>query len=131
MTEHLEARRVDDDVARNCRGPGIQLELEPGLTSRDRCIVRNWELDAHQSNDRLEESLRASEAEVEDSLEDERSLDRGIGVDPGPSATGPRGTLAAPGLDSTLINPEGQGTPLDESPVVLGPVPNPVAEGEV
>ena len=59
------------------------------------------------------------------------ALDSRVRIESRPSPMTPRASLGSPAFDGLLIDPEGQAASLDECPVVLGPVSDPLPEDEV
>ena len=128
--EDLQSGGVDHDVPRLNRGPGAELTLKVALPLAHGGVVWDGKVNIHQPHQRLQESQRGAQAQVEYRLDEQGALDCGVGVELRAPA-GPEEPGCASGAHRLLVNPEGNAAAAHESAVVFSPVADAVPENEV
>jgi hypothetical protein len=127
---HLEPSRVDHQMSGLSRCCRMDPQIEIRLATTHGGVRRHREVQFHQPDDGLEKSLRRMQAEMEYRPHDQGALDRGIGVDPGATAT-LRTASPTPARQRLLVDPQTEAPLRDQCLVVLRPVSDSVLEDEI
>ena len=90
----------------------------------ERRVIGRGAVDAHHSEERVQEALGLAQRQVEDETERERGFDREVGVLELPSTRAD--AARRPGVDGLRCQPQGDVAPADEGAIVGGPVRNAV-----
>ena len=72
------AAAINDEMDGHIRRGNIKFDVEPLAAPKRRSVVRSFPINAHQREDRLQETLRLTKRQTEDSSKRQRSLDRVI-----------------------------------------------------
>ncbi len=126
---HLQARGVNDHVPRSAARADAQRRHHGALPSTHSAVVRYRQIEAQQLQERRNETLCRSKAEMKHRLKNQRTLNGRVGVDLRcPSCCG--AVFRQPSTASSS-NQKGQPTSGDQRSIVVWPVADSVPEREL
>ena len=124
LTDDRQAGAIDDEVKRPLHRGETEGEIEVLTPPRERRVIGCIEIDVHQGEDRTEEALGLAQWQPKDEPQRHGCLDREIRELPRSARS--TGRHRSPRLNRVGGEPECHVTPLDESLLVLGPIPDAV-----